>query len=380
MKIAQRTWSALPTPGEAADLMAIAPQLALVFGDVACLADPQCLPALQQALPGVTLMGCSTAGEISVGGVSSGGLVITALHFDEPGFQQVTTDLADMADSAAAGERLARALTHQGLHSVLVLGQGVAINGSALIEGMSRVLPPSVALSGGLAGDGGAFKQTWTVSNQAVSPRQLVALGFSGAKTQLRHGSFHGWQPFGVARRVTRCEGNVLYELDGEPALDIYKRYLGNYAKDLPGSGLLFPFEMLGADHRELGLIRTILGIDEAQGSLILAGSIAPDGYLRLMHATTHSLIDGAQVAAERVRESGLPMGVSLALLVSCVGRKLVMGAHVDEEIEAVAEVFGQDAVVAGFYSYGEISPMVKGLDCKLHNQTMTITYISEIS
>ncbi|MDE2594547.1 MAG: FIST C-terminal domain-containing protein [Burkholderiales bacterium] len=380
MKIAQRTGATWPSPDQALDLRAIAPQLAFVFGDVASLSAPRCLPALQQALPGVTLMGCSTAGEISTGCVGSGGVVITALHFDEPAFQQVTTDLIDMADSAAAGERLARALTRPGLHSVLVLGQGVAINGSALIEGMRRVLPPSVALSGGLAGDGGAFKQTWTVSSQAVSPRQLVALGFSGPRIQLRHGSFHGWQPFGVARRVTRCEGNVLYELDGEPALDIYKRYLGHYAKDLPGSGLLFPFEMLGADHNELGLIRTILGIDEAQGSLILAGDIAPDGYLRLMHATTHSLIDGAQVAAERVRESGLPAGASLALLVSCVGRKLVMGAHVDEEIEAVAEVFGKDAVVAGFYSYGEISPMVHGLDCKLHNQTMTITYISEIS
>ncbi|MGE5452105.1 MAG: FIST signal transduction protein [Acidobacteriota bacterium] len=378
MKIVQRSWSELPLPSQAQELMAIAPQLALVFGDVALLSQPACLATLREALPGVTLMGCSTAGEIGQSGVSDGALVITALHFDDPCFTQVTTDLEDMADSAAAGERLARALLRDGLHSVLVLGQGVAINGSALVEGLRQVLPPTVAVSGGLAGDGGAFKQTWTVSAQAVSTRQLVALGFSRPRLQMRHGSFHGWQPFGVARRVTRCEGNVLFELDGKPALDIYKRYLGHYAKDLPGSGLLFPFEMLGADHRELGLIRTILGIDEAQGSLILAGDIQADGYLRLMHATTHSLIDGAQIAAERVRDAGLPPGDSVALLVSCVGRKLVMGAHVDEEIEAVADVFGRDAVVAGFYSYGEISPMVRGLDCKLHNQTMTITYISE--
>lgn len=378
MKVVQRSWAEPAVQLDASELMAIAPQLALVFGDVRWLSRPDCLAELHQALPGVTLMGCSTAGEIGTDGVGNGGLVITALHFDHPGFKLVTTDLHGMADSAAAGARLACQLMQEGLHSVLVLGQGVAINGSALIEGMQSVLPPSVSLSGGLAGDGGAFKQTWTVSDQAVSTQQLVALGFTDSRIQLRHGSFHGWQPFGVARRVTRCEGNVLYALDGEPALDIYKRYLGDYAKDLPGSGLLFPFEMLGPDRSGLGLIRTILGVDEAQGSLILAGDIVADGYLRLMHATTDSLINGAQTAAEKVREAGLPAGDSLALLVSCVGRKLVMGAHVDEEVEAVSDVFGRDAAIAGFYSYGEISPMVQGLDCRLHNQTMTITYINE--
>lgn len=378
MKTAQITLTALPTVQDTAALMAMAPQMAWVFGDVSLLSDPACLPALKQALPGVTLIGCSTAGEIAQDGVYNGALVITALRFEQPTFKLVCTDLADMADSFAAGQRLAQGLMQDGLKNVLVWGQGVAINGSALIEGLRDGLPQGVSLSGGLAGDGGAFKQTWTVSDHAVSSTQLVAVGFMGDHIQMRHGSFHGWQPFGVIRRVTRCDHNVLYELDGEPALDIYKRYLGDYAKDLPGSGLLFPFEMLGQDLTAVGLIRTILGVDAAQGSLILAGDIEPDGYLRLMHATTDSLINGAQAAAEKVREAELPEGNCLALLVSCVGRKLVMGAHVDEEIEAVADVFGQNAAITGFYSYGEISPVVKGMDCKLHNQTMTITYISE--
>lgn len=378
MKVAQITLSALPSLQDTAPLMAVSPQMALVFGDVALLSDPTCLPSLQAALPGVTLVGCSTAGEIAQDGVYNGALVITALHFDQPTFKLATTDLVDMADSFAAGERLAKGLMQDGLRNVLVLGQGVAINGSALIEGMRNILPADVSLSGGLAGDGGAFQQTWTLSDQGVSPKQLVAMGFVGDHIQMRHGSFHGWQPFGVIRRVTRCDHNVLYELDGEPALDIYKRYLGDYAKDLPGSGLLFPFEMLGQDLTAVGLIRTILGIDESNGSLILAGDIEPDGYLRLMHANTDSLINGAQAAAEKVREAGLPDGACLALLVSCVGRKLVMGAHVDEEIDAVVDVFGKGAAIAGFYSYGEISPVIEGMDCKLHNQTMTITYISE--
>jgi len=169
-----------------------------------------------------------------------------------------------------------------------------------------------------------------------------------------------------------------LFELDGEAALDVYKRYLGDYAKDLPSSGLLFPFEMLGQDQSAVGLIRTILAVDEAAGSLVLAGDVINGGYLRLMHASTDSLVEGAEVAAQKALASLDSVEESLAVLVSCVGRKLVMGARVDEEVEAVAAVFGKHTTVTGFYSYGEISALVAGLDCKLHNQTMTITHITE--
>lgn len=216
------------------------------------------------------------------------------------------------------------------------------------------------------------------MKNGVLSDRNVVGVGFYGEKIHIGHGSFGGWQPFGATRRVTRSTANVLYELDGAPALDIYKRYLGEYAKELPASGLLFPFAMLGEDHSESGLIRTILGVNEQDGSLTLAGDIVQDGYLRLMTASTDALVDGAESAAEaaqRIFTKGKPC---LALLVSCVGRKLVMGGRVDEEVEAVGDVFGQHATLTGFYSNGEISPYVKSSVCQLHNQTMTITRISD--
>jgi hypothetical protein len=211
-----------------------------------------------------------------------------------------------------------------------------------------------------------------------LSSDRLTCVGFYGEKLLLSHGSFGGWSPFGPARKVTRSEHNVLFELDGEPALEVYKRYLGEHAKDLPASGLLFPFAMLGSDHNEVGLIRTILGIDEAQGSLTLAGDIDTNGYLKLMHASTDALVDGAESAAEAAKAMQTPNGPALALLVSCVGRKLVMGGRVDEEVEAVADVIGKNTTLTGFYSYGEISPFNLATECKLHNQTMTITVISE--
>lgn len=384
MKLQQIRVDRLPKADELAALAALRPQLLLVFGAVDRLRMTGLREALLQALPDTEFAGCSTAGEIGNEGVGDGSLVLTALRFEHPALRVVRTDLAGMTDSEAAGARLAEALREPldglALRHVLVFGQGVQINGSALIAGLRGRLGGAVTISGGLAGDGAAFTRSYTLSRAAISDRQLVAIGLHDPRTQVRHGGFHGWQPFGPARKITRCEGNVLYELDGEAALSVYRRHLGDYASGLPGTGLLFPFEMQGSDHRAVGLIRTILGIDEARGSLVLAGDIEPQGYLRLMHASTDSLVQGAQAAAELLLAGpgGAPEGERLALLVSCVGRKLVMGQRVDEEVKAVVQVLGAQAQMTGFYSNGEISPGPTGLDCRLHNQTMTITLLSE--
>jgi hypothetical protein len=283
-----------------------------------------------------------------------------------------------MDDSRDAGRRLAQGFRRQGLRTLLVFGQGVQINGSAVLAGMAEVVASDVPISGGLAGDDGAFAQTWVLDDQGLSSDRLVCVGFYGPALRFSHGFFGGWSPFGPARKVTRCESNVLYELDGESALAVYKRYLGEHSKSLPASGLLFPFSMLGQDQNELGLIRTILGVNEADGSLTLAGDIDQEGYLRLMHASTDALVEGAATAAESAWSTQHSSEEVLALLVSCVGRKLVMGGRVDEEVEAVANVFSQRTTLAGFYSYGEIAPFGDSAECKLHNQTMTITCLSE--
>jgi hypothetical protein len=380
MKIGQALLKKLPTDLAQLDtLSALEPNLVLVFGSMTLLEDTQLGAALSASFPGACRIGCSTAGEIVGREVMEDTVVVTAMHFDNAHISSASTELVDMADSMAAGERLGAMLAAPGLKAVLVFGQGVGINGSALVAGLTSQLGPDVALSGGLAGDGGAFQRTLTVDDQGTSDRRIVAVGLAGDSIQVAHGCFGGWQAFGPTRRVTRSRHNVLFELDGEPALEVYKRYLGEYAKDLPASGLLFPFEMLQQEAQPTGLFRTILGIDEKDGSLTLAGDIDPQGYLRLMYASTNKLVDGAEHAASQVlaKLASAP-DVSLSLLVSCVGRKLVMGGRVDEEVEAVADVVGNHSVLTGFYSYGEISFLLPGVGCALHNQTMTITHISE--
>lgn len=358
-------------------LIASAPQLVLVFGAVPYFATPALATLLRQSMPQALLAGCSTAGEIAGDVFHDGQCVVTAITFRDTPLRAATTVIGGMPDSADAGRRLAALLPHADLSAVLLFGTGVGINGSALAHGLQKGLPTGVGVSGGLAADGGAFRQTWTLGPEGAADDQIVAIGLYGEQVALGYGSDAGWEAFGPARRVTRAEDNVLFELDGERALDVYKRYLGAYAKDLPGSGLLFPFEMLGAAHEDSGVIRTILGVDEASGSLTLAGNVDPDGYLRLMHSSTEKLIDAAERAAVSAG-AGRRHGDALAILISCIGRKLVMGDRVEEELEAVADTLGTGTTLSGFYSNGEIGPTHAQGGCNLHNQTMTITILSE--
>jgi len=285
-----------------------------------------------------------------------------------------------MEDSRDSGRRLGADLGQpfQGLplRGVLLLGLGVRVNGSAILRGLAEIIGKETPVCGALAGDGGAFKRTFTLCHGKVSDQEIAALGFYGEGMELRSGSGGGWMPFGPVRRITRAKGNVLHELDGEPALEVYRRYLGAWAKDLPGSGLLFPISLLEDEQRETGLIRTLLGIDEASGSLVLAGDVTEQGFARLMYAETGSLVEGAREAARTALGDG--EAAELALLFSCVGRKLVLGGRVDEEVAAVAEVLQGGTLLAGFYSYGEIGPHPGRAGCKLHNQTMTVTLLRE--
>lgn len=355
-----------------------APDWVLVFAAPSYFADGEALRALGAKFPGAVCMGCSTAGEITQNGLLDGSCTITLVKFKRTQLTMVSTPLATMDDSYDAGLRLGQQLPTAGLRAVFVLAQGVAINGSALSRGLTEVLGDEIPVSGGLAGDGTAFNTTWVMAKGAMTRDAAVAIGFYGESLVHGFGSFGGWRPFGPARKVTRCEGNILYELDNEPALDIYRKYLGEYAEGLPASGLLFPFLMMRSDLSESGLIRTILGIDTENKSLILAGEIDPDGYLRLMHSDTNSLVSGAENAANAAAGMLSSVKPSLAILVSCVGRKLAMGDLVDEEIEVAANLLGEDCILSGFYSYGEICPMAPSEPCKLHNQTMTITVFAE--
>ncbi len=361
------------------DLVDPTAQLALVFASVSFFTDEKFMKSLLNEFPTVKWMGCSTAGEVSSSGVRDETAVITSVRFDDPSakFKLIECKLDNPENSKKAGQTLADGLKNSDLKYIFILGPGVNVNGSELVKGMSSAVSDSVRISGGLAGDAGKFEKTYTLTNEGVFSDRLVAIGFYGDGIKAMHGCQGGWDAFGKTRKVTKVKGNILYELDNEPALTVYKNYLGEYAKDLPGSGLLFPFEIIGENQEKSGLIRTILGVNEVDGSLTFAGDIAENSNLRLMQANNDGLVQGSKNASIQAFNDNSTQQ-ALGLIVSCVGRKIVMGINVEDEVDAVKETFGPNTVLTGFYSNGEISPDGFGHSCQLHNQTMTITRIFE--
>lgn len=350
--------------------------LVLVFGDRDLLETQSFPEELQTLYPGAHCVSCSTSGEILDASVYDETITATAIGFEGTTFSISSLNIRDAADSTDAGEKLAQDIATEGLRHILLLSDGQLVNGSGLLEGMYRHVPQDVLITGGLAGDRARFRKTLVGVDDAIEEGNIVAIALYGSHLKIGHGSIGGWDSFGPDRLVTRSDGNVLYELDGQRALDLYKRYLDTLADDLPGSALLFPLSIRTSEH-DAPLVRTILSIDEEHGSMTFAGDIPQGSYARLMKANFDRLVDGAFLAAQNSVQIG-DESPELAILISCVGRKLVLGQRTEEEIEAVREVLGHDATVTGFYSYGEISPLQNSLRCELHNQTMTITTFSE--
>ena len=377
MRVEQRSWSEASGWRVTSDGGLRAPQLVLFFGAPAALGNEPAMTGLRGAYPRAHLVGCSTAGEICGTEVSDGKIVATAVEFEHTEVRTACRALADARGSFDAGHALARDLAHDGLVHVFVLAEGLKVNGSELVEGLRSALPPDVAVTGGLAGDGARFQRTVVSCDGQSIDGAVAVVGFYGDRLKIGYGSMGGWDSFGPERLVTRSDGNILYELDGRSALELYKSYLGPHAKDLPASGLLFPLSLRGETASQR-IVRTILSVDESQGSLIFAGDVPQGGYAQLMKANVDRLIDGAHGAAGACYAALGRSTPDLAVLISCVGRKLVLKQRVEEEIESVRDVLGDTTRLAGFYSYGEIAPFLTSTKCELHNQTMTITTFAE--
>lgn len=330
---------------------------------------------LNDKYPKAIIIGCSTAGEISNITVNDNTISLTAIHFEKVTCKRAAFEIQNKECSFKAGAQLAKSLYSKDLKHVIVFSDGLNVNGADLVSGLKSQLS-SVSITGGLAADGADFKNTFVVDGNQIKDKTIVALGFYGKALNVGYSSNGGWDSFGIERLVTKSEKNVLYELDGKPALELYKSFLGEEAEHLPSSGLLFPLSMRISENSQ-PVVRTILAINEEEQSLTFAGNIPEDSYVRLMKANIDRLIAGAETSADHANFNSTQSS-DLAILISCVGRRLVLKQLVEEEVEIVREVIGEKPSITGFYSYGEIAPFGEFSPCELHNQTMTITTLSE--
>jgi len=323
------------------------------------------------------IIGASTSGEIFENEVLDDTIVISISKFQSTKLQHLSCNTINNDTSYSDGVGIAKKLYKDELKGIFILSDGLKTNGSKLTQGISSVLKSLIVVSGGLAGDKDRFEKTWVIENGNLKEFTICAVGFYGDNIHFEAASKGGWNTLGLSRTVTKSKDNILYELDDKPALQIYKRYLGEKAKELPASGLLFPLELKENVDSEESKVRTVLSVDESSQSITFAGDIPQNSKVTLMKANFNRLVAGAEKSAESLNLSSYNNEPLLCVAVSCVGRKLLLKSRIDEEIEAVKDVLPENTNLIGFYSYGEISPLVSGL-CDLHNQTMTLTAIWE--
>jgi hypothetical protein len=356
--------------------------LVFYFGTREVLACGRRYRELREMFPAAHILGCSTGGQINNSDVNDDGIVAAAIRFDSTRLRLVDQDVTDASQSWNCGETIGKALREDDLAGVFLLSDGLNVNGSELVNGMVSAIGSGVPLTGGLAGDGANFTETLVGGNCVPRSRIAVGVGFYGKAIRIGHGSAGGWDLFGPRRQVTRSAGNVLFELDGEPALDLYERYLGlEDSKGLPGSALLFPIQVHDAEQPDSAVVRTVLAVDHDKRSMTFAGDVPQGWTAQLMRGNFDRLAEGAADAARQAR-LGLNAGKDdhqFSILVSCIGRRLLMGQRTSDETEAAGAELGEDTLRLGFYSYGEISPHAKSGICELHNQTMTVTSFAEV-
>lgn len=348
----------------------------MAFGSTTLVSDTSVYATIKQLYPNAVIIISSTSGEIIDTQVNDETISLTAIQFEKTAVKTAVIQIADAGNSFEAGKSLARQLDPLDLKNVLVIADGQKVNGSELVLGLQEYLSDEVVITGGLAGDGARFVKTLIGLNEVPLEGRIAAIGFYGNDISISCGSVGGYDSFGHERLITKSKQNILYELDNKPALDIYKRYLGEYAKDLPSSGLLFPLSIRTNNYNS-SLVRTILAVNEQEKSLTFAGNMPEGSYARLMTANFDRLIEGASLAAQHTITDQVKKP-DLALLISCVGRKLVLNQRVEEEVEIIRTIYGDKTALAGFYSYGEIAPSSNYRKCELHNQTMTITTFTE--
>lgn len=360
--------------------------LVLVFGIRDDPAIGDALAALAETYPQAKLAGCSTGGQIFDDQLVLDGLAVAVLRFEHSRVETLVATLDSGGGAFEAGRQAAEQLGEPELRALLLLCDGLAANGSELTRGLNAVLADRVTVIGGLAGDGERFADARVLAGREQQSHALVAVGLYGERLRIRHGAGSGWEAFGVERVVTRSRHNRVFELDQQPALSVYRKYLGQHAGGLPAAGLRFPLAL--CDQQTPAVARAMVAIDEAAQSVTFAGDLAENSTVRLMSAGFDALVTAAADAAGDASpragpaEDGKtdpppPSRAVLALAVAGMGRRLVLGERAEDELEASLAALPDGTRQVGWYAYGELQPLPAG-HCVLNNQTINLTTITE--
>jgi hypothetical protein len=333
---------------------------------------------------GVPLLGCTTDGEVSTSGLSNDSLVVMALSSDRISFHTAAVEQLSR-DSYAAGMRLAEQLRHIKFNYLQIFSDGLCGNATRIIEGIQKIAGHQVQIAGGTAGDGGLFQRTYQYFGRRVLSDSLVGVAWAG-DFHMGTGISCGWTPVGIAKRVTRSVNNIVYELDGQPALHVYEKFLGKHASRLPAVGVEYPLGLLGpnGDVEQDGyfLCRATMGVDRDKGAIVFAGDVPEGALVKITMGSESDIIEAAGLAVQEglagLKKNNPAICPRAIFLFSCMARKIVLGSKTNKEILEVKRLAGEDVPIIGFYTYGEYAPIGKEKRSHFHNETITLSIVGD--
>lgn len=362
------------------------PSLLLVFVSTSAFHQEELVKLLQAKCPQAVLVGCSTAGEISsVSGSRDNSLVLMALAGDGIRFVPgVGTDMN--VDPRKAGRMLAEDIAKKANgekpKACLIFPDGLAGNGADVVRGILDVFGQEFMVAGGSAGDDYHFKQTYEYLGETVLSNSVVGVGLFG-EFSFGIGVRHGWIPIGNSRIATKSQGNILYELDGKPALEIYEDYFGKdrvlIDPNEPFAKLAVTYPLgIPTPNKDGYLIRDPISVNE-QGAITCAAEIPEGSEVFLMIGSREEAIEAANDAAHKALSQLQGKSPKAAILFNCIARKKLFMQKKEEEIAVIRSVLGQSVPLIGFYTYGEQAPLGgEVVTCSFHNETDVIFLLAE--
>lgn len=337
----------------------------------------------------IPMIGGTTAGELSTKGFSTNTVVVLALNSDSLEF---TTGIGVKMseDELQCGKTLVDDLlkkqTLEDALSLLVFPDGLGGDGCKVLDGINSALPDKLEIIGGCLGDGEEYSRTYQFYDGKVYEDSIPGVLISGQSSfKTGIGVRSGFESIGNKMFCTESEGTVVKKIDGVNALELYKELLGEErSKRLPGIFREYPFglidEKVAISGEEYFQLRCGFTANEDEGSISCSGSIPEGSAITITAGSRGDLINGARLAAEQAKTTLGDAEPKLIMVFSCIGRKLVLGRRVSEEIDAVQKTMGSDVPLIGFYTYGEIGPIDKGRsslsEAKFHNETLVIWVI----
>lgn len=330
-------------------------------------------------LPASTrIVGCSSYAEINSEEALTGSVTAMGLRLGSVAFETFKLDGAD-GDSLAAGRVFGAQVKAFEPDLLLLFPDGLKMNGTQFLLGIQEIVGRDLPIIGGMAADDGTFTATYEYHGRELISGGAVGLGLKGG-IEVITAAKAGWLPVGARRTCTRVEGGkAILELDGHPALHLYKEYLGERADEMPAVGIEFPLGVVGGvqgtqrlpDSEGLLLVRAVIGVDEERKALLCVGEIPAGAEVCMTRAGKEDLIEAAD-AAVGVARAAMP-APQVAFIFDCMGRKLVLGARYKDELRRSFELLGGTPTI-GFYTYGELSP-VQGVTM-YHDETFTLALV----